>query len=298
MDYGPYGRPLSSNGATLPATGQPQTKAYINERFDPETGLQYLHGRYYDPLLGRFPQADTWDPYIPGVGTNRYAYSGNDPINGSDPNGHRNDTENPDYVENRGGASYQGSTGTSRDRNGNTYTVETNCTNCYPTRVDLTTDGSGGLTRADTAYNRAAGLVGDGRSSGGVRSTRAPQLIGARTIIRLRARPIYVINAFGINEVVYSIPTGYRSAGFRNELFVLDADGEIVMNPNYAYARERSAGINWYGVGTDLANIVWQSAVGAYYGPVFTVREGLIAVLGAGLVTAQELVHTDFGGPR
>jgi hypothetical protein len=31
---------------------------------------------------------DTWDPTLPGVDINRYAYAGNDPINKSDPNGH------------------------------------------------------------------------------------------------------------------------------------------------------------------------------------------------------------------
>ncbi|MGR9152634.1 hypothetical protein ACU8MT_24730 (plasmid) [Rhizobium leguminosarum] len=36
----------------------------------------------------RFISPDTMDPTIPGVGTNRYAYSENDPINKSDPNGH------------------------------------------------------------------------------------------------------------------------------------------------------------------------------------------------------------------
>jgi hypothetical protein len=34
-DYGPFGQPLTSNGSVI-ATG----KGYINERFDPETGLQ------------------------------------------------------------------------------------------------------------------------------------------------------------------------------------------------------------------------------------------------------------------
>ena len=34
-DYGPYGNPLTSNGSTI-LNG----KAYINERFDAETGLQ------------------------------------------------------------------------------------------------------------------------------------------------------------------------------------------------------------------------------------------------------------------
>ncbi|MDI6836301.1 MAG: hypothetical protein QMD99_11390 [Rhizobiaceae bacterium] len=36
----------------------------------------------------RFIQPDNWDPTLPGVGTNRYAYSDNDPVNKSDPNGH------------------------------------------------------------------------------------------------------------------------------------------------------------------------------------------------------------------
>ncbi|WP_275789090.1 hypothetical protein [Pararhizobium gei] len=37
----------------------------------------------------RFIQPDTMDPTLPGVGTNRYAYAGNDPVNNSDPNGHQ-----------------------------------------------------------------------------------------------------------------------------------------------------------------------------------------------------------------
>ncbi len=83
-DYGPYGMPTNTSG---PITGT-SAKGYINEVFDPETGLQYLHARYYDPNLGRFLTADTWDPMLPGVDVNRYAYAGNDPINGSDPGGH------------------------------------------------------------------------------------------------------------------------------------------------------------------------------------------------------------------
>jgi RHS repeat-associated protein len=85
-DYGPYGAPLASNGSTIL-----NTKAYINERYDAETGLQYLHARYYDPNLGRFLTPDTYDPANPAVDTNRYAYAGNDPINSSDPSGHEKD---------------------------------------------------------------------------------------------------------------------------------------------------------------------------------------------------------------
>jgi RHS repeat-associated protein len=82
-DYGPYGRPLLTNGSSA-LNG----RAYINERHDAETGLQYLHARYLDPQLGRFLSPDTWDPIMEGVDFNRYAYAADDPINASDPNGH------------------------------------------------------------------------------------------------------------------------------------------------------------------------------------------------------------------
>ncbi|MER9683882.1 RHS repeat-associated core domain-containing protein [Mesorhizobium sp. M0184] len=60
----------------------------MGERFDPETGLLYLNARYMDPVLGRFISPDDWDPTLPGVGTNRYAYARNDPANKADNNGH------------------------------------------------------------------------------------------------------------------------------------------------------------------------------------------------------------------
>jgi RHS repeat-associated protein len=89
-DYGPYGQPLTDNGLTV-ANG----RGYINERYDPETGLQYLHARYYDPELGRFLSPDTWDPTLPGVGTNRYAYCMGDPINCRDTSGHDGESNRP-----------------------------------------------------------------------------------------------------------------------------------------------------------------------------------------------------------
>jgi hypothetical protein len=44
-------------------------------------------------VLARFISPDWWDPDKPGVGTNRYAYSDNDPVNKSDTNGHSSDSE-------------------------------------------------------------------------------------------------------------------------------------------------------------------------------------------------------------
>ncbi|MFD9897739.1 RHS repeat-associated core domain-containing protein [Mesorhizobium sp. NPDC059025] len=78
--YAAYGERLNSGFQTQ--------KGYIGERFDPETGLLYLNARYMDPVLGRFISPDDWDPTLPGVGTNRYAYARNDPINKADNNGH------------------------------------------------------------------------------------------------------------------------------------------------------------------------------------------------------------------
>jgi RHS repeat-associated protein len=77
--YAAYGEPK-------PTTSLP--KGFIGERPDPETGLLHLNARYYDPALGRFISPDDWDPTLAGVGTNRYAYAGNDPVNKADPNGH------------------------------------------------------------------------------------------------------------------------------------------------------------------------------------------------------------------
>ncbi|TPK59209.1 hypothetical protein FJ546_22230 [Mesorhizobium sp. B2-4-19] len=79
-NYATYGERLN--------TGFQTQKSYIGERFDPETGLMYLNARYMDPVLGRFISPDDWDPTLPGVGTNRYAYAQNDPVNKADRNGH------------------------------------------------------------------------------------------------------------------------------------------------------------------------------------------------------------------
>ncbi len=65
----------------------PETKGVIGERFDADAGLQYLNARYYDPKLAMFIQPDWFEVAKAGVGTNRYAYSFNDPVNKMDPGG-------------------------------------------------------------------------------------------------------------------------------------------------------------------------------------------------------------------
>jgi RHS repeat-associated protein len=84
--YTPYGKRTQTPAA---AGTTDETKGFIGEREDPEVGLVNLNARYYDPAIGRFISPDWWDPNKPSVGTNRYAYSDNDPINKSDPTGHQ-----------------------------------------------------------------------------------------------------------------------------------------------------------------------------------------------------------------
>lgn len=88
--YRPYGDRTQASAPAVPGCSPAnplEPRGFIGERHDPETGLLYLHARYYDPVIGRFISPDTLDPIEDGVGTNRYAYAFNDPINKSDPNG-------------------------------------------------------------------------------------------------------------------------------------------------------------------------------------------------------------------
>ena len=53
----------------------------------PHIPNMYLHARYYDPTLGIFLSPDRLHPKMPGVGMNRYAYAGGNPINATDRSG-------------------------------------------------------------------------------------------------------------------------------------------------------------------------------------------------------------------
>ncbi|MCE8510851.1 VCBS repeat-containing protein [Ruegeria pomeroyi] len=71
----------------LDVTAKREDHGFIGERKDSVAGLHYLNARYYDPELGMFIQPDWLDPTEAGVGTNRFAYSANDPVNMVDPSG-------------------------------------------------------------------------------------------------------------------------------------------------------------------------------------------------------------------
>jgi RHS repeat-associated protein len=53
-------------------------------------GLMFYNARWYDPVLGRFAQADTMIPQAQGVQAwDRYAYANNNPVRYTDPTGHK-----------------------------------------------------------------------------------------------------------------------------------------------------------------------------------------------------------------
>ncbi len=84
--YKPFGE---QSEWLLPGNPAPETKGWIGERYDADAGLQYLNARYYDPELSLFLQPDWFEVTKAGVGTNRFSYSFNDPVNKFDPGGNQ-----------------------------------------------------------------------------------------------------------------------------------------------------------------------------------------------------------------
>lgn len=74
-----------SLASTLRAMNPLRYRGYV---YDTETGLYYLNSRYYNPVWGRFINAD--NQITTGsdlTGTNLFAYCGNNPVNRTDPTG-------------------------------------------------------------------------------------------------------------------------------------------------------------------------------------------------------------------
>nr|WP_241395742.1 RHS repeat-associated core domain-containing protein [Clostridium beijerinckii] len=70
---------------------------YTGQQFDGITGQYYLRARFYNPVIGRFTQEDTYR----GDGLNLYAYCGNNPVTYYDPSGYSSlSKENPFALEN------------------------------------------------------------------------------------------------------------------------------------------------------------------------------------------------------
>ena len=92
--YDAWGNPLSiTDGSGNDVSGSPAHIANINPyryrgyRWDAETGLFYVGSRYYDPVIGRFINADAVI-YEGLLGANLFAYCENNPIMYIDPDGY------------------------------------------------------------------------------------------------------------------------------------------------------------------------------------------------------------------
>ena len=82
--YNAWGKLLSSSG-TMASVNPIRYRGYY---FDAETGFYCLVSRYYDPQICRFVNADRFASTGQGLlGTNMFAYCGNDPVNKYDPVG-------------------------------------------------------------------------------------------------------------------------------------------------------------------------------------------------------------------
>ncbi len=75
--YNAWGEILSSSG-DMAGTNPLRYRGYY---YDSETGFYYLQSRYYDPVTHRFINADSYASTGQGiVGTNMFAYCGNNPV--------------------------------------------------------------------------------------------------------------------------------------------------------------------------------------------------------------------------
>ncbi|MHC1748012.1 MAG: RHS repeat-associated core domain-containing protein [Cellulosilyticaceae bacterium] len=83
--YDAFGKILESQ-ETLP-----NRITYTGQQYDPLTQQYYLRARYYNPIIGRFTQEDTYR----SDGLNLYAYCSNNPVSYYDPSGYAKEASPP-----------------------------------------------------------------------------------------------------------------------------------------------------------------------------------------------------------
>ena len=88
--YDAWGKPLETTGTLKDTLGVDNPLRYRSYVYDTETDLYYLQGRYYNPEIGRFINADDVDCLGANgdfASLNLFAYCGNNPISRADSNG-------------------------------------------------------------------------------------------------------------------------------------------------------------------------------------------------------------------
>jgi RHS repeat-associated protein len=93
--YNPFGQRDATNSDAKPIecnngeASDPWPYGFTGQQGDAESGLIYMHARYYNPAIGHFMTPDT---VLPNPGDScaydRYAYCRNNPVNLVDPTGH------------------------------------------------------------------------------------------------------------------------------------------------------------------------------------------------------------------
>ena len=90
--YDAWGRVFPATGTLASTLGQANPFRYRGYYFDTESGFYYLQSRYYDPMTGRFINADDTSilQMTQGelLGGNLYAYCGNNGVMNVDPDGY------------------------------------------------------------------------------------------------------------------------------------------------------------------------------------------------------------------
>ena len=86
--YDAWGKPLSIEDESENNLGALNPLRYRGYVYDRETGLYYLQSRYYNPIWGRFINADNYPSTGQGLtGNNMFAYCGNNPVSRGDEGG-------------------------------------------------------------------------------------------------------------------------------------------------------------------------------------------------------------------
>lgn len=84
-EYSAFGQTRYTGNTNAPVP----SRRYTGQILDDATGLYYYNARYYDPVLGRFVQADDVIPNLFNPQSyNRYSYCINNPLRFTDPSGH------------------------------------------------------------------------------------------------------------------------------------------------------------------------------------------------------------------
>jgi RHS repeat-associated protein len=93
--FNPFGQKDEANSDKKPSVcnnGEPEDRwpyGFTGQQGDTESGLIYMHARYYNPAIGHFMSPDTVLPSpSDSCSYDRYAYCRNNPINLTDPTGH------------------------------------------------------------------------------------------------------------------------------------------------------------------------------------------------------------------